>query len=250
MAAKRRRVDSWERQLTQDEAHVLAYAAQQIRTPLTSLDVGSQAMPACAPGVQRAITAIAQRSVADTMALRDKFLANVRCRDQQMRRTGVVDRWNKSADAATVQIRGGANGPLMLELLAEAGEDTRPLAAILTTGDLHPRHLIRGFPPSPLPVVRAWLTGADLMHDVGVQNAQGMTTCCLRSGCREHNVALRQRLRELSSSSEQLLVGQEASAELHRQPCEDAKLGRVAWPKPFGEALEAVVADRPQVTPT
>ena len=69
-------------------------------------------------------------------------MADLRQRDAELRANGTVGRWNLTADSKTKLIRGGSNGPLLVQLLEEAGGDSGPLRDVLNCGAPSPLLLV------------------------------------------------------------------------------------------------------------
>ena len=131
---KRKRGESWELNFIDPDMHRLDYVVRQMDKPFSELDIGLPPDPSPADAVQHAIDFIATHDVKTARFMRDAFIARTRLRDKHMRDAGEVQRWHLEADSKAKQIRGGANGPLMLALLAEAGGDIGPLQEILNHG--------------------------------------------------------------------------------------------------------------------
>lgn len=76
-----------------------------------------------------------------------------------------------------------------------------------------------------------------MVHDEGICNAQGETVDDLRRGCAEHNAGLVEwltdHLLKWVTAGADSKADHDAEKELHRQTQADAKLGRVAWPRPL-----------------
>ena len=136
MAMKRKRECKWEAAIHDKDAHRLQYALRMINTPLQEMAMPGKPVKQCPACVSRAIKRLAAMSVSETVCMRDACMDRIKKRDKQLRAEGAVRAWNRPADTKTIRIRGDANGPLLIELLREAGGDTSQLEAVLQEGKL------------------------------------------------------------------------------------------------------------------
>ena len=109
-----------------------AYAVEQIRRPAGDFTCANATC--CPTEVQRVIDRLRGIDANETRRLRDEQLETLRRRDAEMRASTEFRRWKESADAQTAAVRGGANGPLLIQLLTEAGHDVVRLRDVLGTG--------------------------------------------------------------------------------------------------------------------
>ena len=110
----------------------LAYAVEQIRRPAGDFTCANAT--SCPEDVQRVIDRLKGMDANETRRLRDEQLETLRRRNGEMRASTEFQRWKEGADAQTAAVRGGTNGPLLIQLLAEAGHDVSRLRDVLGTG--------------------------------------------------------------------------------------------------------------------
>ena len=110
----------------------LAYAVELIRRLADDFTCANAR--SCPADVQAVIDHLGGMDAIETRHLRTKRLETLRRRDAEMRASTEFRRWKESADARTAAVRGGANGPLPIQLLTEAGHDVVRLRDVLGTG--------------------------------------------------------------------------------------------------------------------